>query len=140
MLALGEEFDFAVLAPRSTNATWDVIYGAFGVDVARIDAALAKTFQVVNVDSKLIALAGFSDGASDALALGLANGDLFTHVMAFAPGFMVPVPRIGKPRFFMVHGRRDNTLSIEATSRLYVPFLRTLGMTCSSMSLMVGML
>ncbi len=31
---------------------------------------------------------GFSDGASYALSLGVPNGDLFTHIVAFSPGFM----------------------------------------------------
>jgi predicted esterase len=34
-----------------------------------------------------LAVSGFSDGASYALSIGPANGDLFTHVMAFSPGF-----------------------------------------------------
>lgn len=32
--------------------------------------------------------AGFSDGASYALSLGLPNGNLFSHIVAFSPGFM----------------------------------------------------
>jgi len=33
---------------------------------------------------------GFSDGASYALSVGITNGDLFTHVIAFSPGFVAP--------------------------------------------------
>ena len=39
------------------------------------------------VDPSRVAVGGFSDGASYALSLGLTNGDLFTHVLAFSPGF-----------------------------------------------------
>ena len=38
---------------------------------------------------------GFSDGASYALSLGAANGDLFTHIAAFSPGFMRPPVSVG---------------------------------------------
>lgn len=129
ILALAEEFDVAVLAPKSTNASWDVIYGGFGVDVARINTALNEAFQRVNVDPAHIALAGFSDGASYSLSLGMANGDLFTHVIAFSPGYMWPVPRIGKPLFFVAHGRDDGVLPFEITSERFIPFLKTLGYT-----------
>jgi predicted esterase len=37
--------------------------------------------QDVKFDSQRIALSGFSDGASYALGLGLANGDLFDSVL-----------------------------------------------------------
>ena len=47
---------------------------------------------------------GFSDGASYALCLGLLNGDLFTHVIAFSPGFVTDGSRRGKPRVFVSHG------------------------------------
>jgi predicted esterase len=40
---------------------------------------------------------GFSDGASYALSLGLANGDLFTHVLGFSPGFMRVPRHVGRP-------------------------------------------
>jgi phospholipase/carboxylesterase len=42
-----------------------------------------------------VALEGFSDGASYALSLGIGNGDLFTHLIAFSPGFAAPSPRSG---------------------------------------------
>lgn len=43
----------------------------------------------VAIDPAHVAIGGFSDGASCALSLGLVNGDLFTHVMAFSPGLVV---------------------------------------------------
>jgi len=50
-----------------------------------------------------IAIAGFSDGASYALSVGIT--DPFTHVIAFSPGFMAPARQEGKPRLFISHGK-----------------------------------
>jgi len=51
-----------------------------------------------------VAIQGFSDGASYALSLGLTNGDLFTHVIAFSPGFAAPAEQRGRPRIYVSHG------------------------------------
>src|ERR687890_28697 len=69
----------------------------------------------------------FSDGASYALSLGINNGDLFTDVLAFSPGFMAPSMSVGTPRFFVSHGRRDRVLPIERCSRRIVPQLERAG-------------
>ena len=70
-----------------------------------------------------MAVGGFSDGASYALSLGITNGDLFTHVMAFSPGFMAPAGQMGSPRIFVSHGTRDGVLPIDRCSRKIVPQL-----------------
>lgn len=89
---------FILLAPSSAAATWDIIAARrYGPDVRAIDAALARVFADHAVDLARVAVAGFSDGASYALSLGLANGDLFRHVIAFSPGFMGPTRRQGRP-------------------------------------------
>ena len=74
-----------------------------------------------------LAIGGFSDGATYALSLGLDNGSLFTHVMAFSPGFIAARRPSGKPRIFISHGRSDNILPIDATSRRIVPALEEAG-------------
>ncbi|HUH13354.1 MAG TPA: hypothetical protein VMK65_09600, partial [Longimicrobiales bacterium] len=74
-----------------------------------------------------VALGGFSDGASYALSLGQANGDLFTHVIAFSPGFMTWEERVGQPEFFISHGVHDPILPIDQASRLIVPALTSAG-------------
>jgi phospholipase/carboxylesterase len=74
-----------------------------------------------------VAVGGYSDGASYALSLGIANGDLFTHVMAFSPGFMTPAGQVGSPRIFVSHGTRDGWLPIESCSRRIVPRLEGAG-------------
>lgn len=111
--AAAEEHAVAVLAPDSRGATWDVIQHAYGPDAAFLDAALARVFGQVPVDPQRIAVAGFSDGASYALSLGLANGDLFRDVLAFSPGFAAPARRQGATRIFISHGRQDPVLPFE---------------------------
>ncbi len=77
-----------VLAVDSHQKTWDMIRGGYGADIAFIDKALAQTFTRYAIAPNRVAIAGFSDGASYALSVGITNGDLFTHVIAFSPGFM----------------------------------------------------
>ena len=62
------------------------------------------------VERSRVALAGVSDGASYALSLGIGNGDIFSHLMAFSPGFVLPSRVRGKPRVFISHGIRDEVM------------------------------
>ncbi len=127
LLDAAERESFLVLAPQSVDGTWDVIRGGFGPDVARIDDALAFVFDAYPVDPERIAISGFSDGASYALSLGLINGTLFSQILAFSPGFVVPGPLEGKPSVFISHGIADQVLPIERTSRRIVPALTAEG-------------
>ena len=111
-----------LLAPKSKGPTWDVSVGGFGPDVAAIDGELKQVFSDYEVDD--VAVAGFSDGASYALSLGLTNGDLFHSVVAFSPGFIAFAEANGKPRLFISHGVNDSILPIGRTSRKGVPRLR----------------
>ena len=61
------------------------------------------------------------------LSLGITNGDLFTHVLAFSPGFMVPAGQRGSPRIFVSHGAHDGWLPIDRCSRRIVPQLERAG-------------
>ena len=45
--------------------------------------------------------------ASYALSLGIANGNLFSHVLAFSLGFLAPASQTGSPRIFVSHGTQD---------------------------------
>jgi predicted esterase len=117
----------AVLAPDSRGTTWDAIRAGFGEDVVFLNRALESVFARLNVDPTRVAIGGFSDGASYALSLGLANGDLFPRVVACSPGFVVSAPPNGRPRFFVSHGTADQILPIDQCSRIIVPRLRTLG-------------
>ena len=117
-----------VLAPDSRNArTWDVILRDFGPDVEFLERALDHTFERCNVDARRLAIGGFSDGASYALSVGLGNGELFTDICAFSPGFVAPAARRGKPAVFISHGVADEVLPIAQTSRRIVPDLRKAG-------------
>jgi phospholipase/carboxylesterase len=128
LLPLADAHRLLLVAPSSRDGTWDVItQGGWGSDVRRIDDALTQVFATHPVDPTRLAISGFSDGASYALSLGLANADLFTHVIAFSPGFLVPTPRTGTPHVYLSHGRADTVLPIERTSRRIVPGLRAAG-------------
>ena len=96
-----------LLAPESRGRTWDVLVGDYGPDIEFIDRALEWVFDRFALDTRRLAITGFSDGASYALSLGITNGDLFTCVIAFSPGFMVPARRGGKPPVFVSHGTHD---------------------------------
>jgi phospholipase/carboxylesterase len=118
---------FLLLAPKSRDYTWDIIRGGFGPDIAVLDGLLTDVFEHFEVDPARIALAGFSDGASYALSVGLVNGELFSRILAFSPGFMVPGRRSGKPAVFISHGDADTVLPIDRCSRRIVPLLRAEG-------------
>ena len=113
-----------VLAPDSRGVSWDVIRGGYGADVAFVDDALAAVIATFPVDPEAVAVAGFSDGASYALSLGLANGDVFTEVLAWSPGFAAPAVEVGRPKVFVSHGTDDPVLPIDRCSRRIVPRLR----------------
>ena len=70
---------------------------------------------------------GFSDGATDALGVGLTNGDLFQRVIAFSPGFILPVDAHAQPHVFISHGTRDQILPIDQCSRQIVPLIEAAG-------------
>ncbi len=124
---LADKAGLLLFAPDSRRQTWDVIHGGYGADVAYIDSALSRIFERYAVNPARVAVGGFSDGASYALSIGLTNGALFTHVIAFSPGFMAPAERQGKPRIYISHGTRDRVLPIDACSRRLVPRLQREG-------------
>jgi len=126
-LHLADTAGVVLLAPESRGRSWDVLVGGYGPDVEFIDQALKWAFDRLALDSRRLAITGFSDGASYALSLGLTNGDLFTRVIAFSPGFMAPASRRGKPPLFVSHGTRDRVLPIERCSRRIVPQLDRAG-------------
>ena len=115
----------AVLAPTSSARTWDLIAGGLGRDVAVLDAALERVFGWLPTSP--VALAGFSDGASYALSLGVANGDLVEAVLAFSPGFVAAPGRYGRPRFWISHGTDDRVLPIDRCGRRVAADLRAAG-------------
>lgn len=120
LLELAEANRLLLLAPASEGSTWDALTGGWGSDLRRIDRALAQVLATHPVDTTRLAVSGFSDGASYALSLGLANADLFTHVMAFSPGLIAAGPRVGRPKVYVSHGSGDQVLPIDDTTRRIV--------------------
>lgn len=128
MGALADESGFLLLSPASAERTWDAIRGGYGPDLRLLDQSLARAFAMRRVDPSRIAIAGFSDGASYALGVGLSNGDLFHAVMAFSPCFVPPGAGVqGKPRLFLSHGTNDEILPIASCSRRLAPELQRVG-------------
>jgi predicted esterase len=122
---LADAAGLILLAPDSRGVTWDVaMSGGFGPDAEFVDRALELVFTRYAVDPTRLAAEGFSDGASNALSLGLLNGDLFTHVIAFSPGFVADGARRGKPRVFVSHGVHDRILPIDRCGRRIARELR----------------
>lgn len=122
-----DAFGTVILAVDSRQTTWDAIRGKYGPDIAFIDRALKHAFNHYAINPNRVAIAGFSDGASYALSVGVMNGDLFTHIIAFSPGFMAPDSYEGKPHLFISHGTWDTVLSINRCSRQIVPNLQQAG-------------
>ena len=133
--AIADEIGAIVVAPDSRDFTWDVARGPidetainrFGADVAFIDRSLQYVFSRYEIDPKRIAIGGFSDGGSYALSVGLMNGDLFTHVIAFSPGFMRLKNIAGHPQVFLAHGTNDDILPIDQCSRVFAKAIRNAG-------------
>lgn len=124
---LADTTGIILLAPPSRRQTWDVIYGSYGADITFIDRALTHTFSRYAIDPSRVAVGGFSDGASYALSVGITNGELFSHVLAFSPGFMVPADQRGAPSIYISHGTHDDVLPIDRCSRRIVPQLQKAG-------------
>jgi predicted esterase len=127
LLEFADEAGSILVSPKSRGQTWDAVMGGFGPDVEFIDRALRKVFSSFAVDPGRLAIQGFSDGASYALALGLTNGDLFTHIIALSPGFTSEEEPRGDPKIFIAHGTDDGVLPIDQTSRQIVPRLEGAG-------------
>jgi phospholipase/carboxylesterase len=124
LLPLADTYNMVLLAPASRGSTWDALRpGRYGPDVTVLDHALDHVFGTLPVNPERVAIAGFSDGASYALGLGLANGGLFRRIIAFSPGFIPPGGRAGKPDIFISHGTDDDVLPVASTSRRIVPAL-----------------
>jgi predicted esterase len=114
-----------MVAPAAKGSTWSIL-GGRDVDVPVVERAVAQAFARCRIDPRLVAVGGFSDGASYALTLGLTNGDLFRAVIALSPGGAHTDSRVGAPRVFVAHGTGDPVLPI-ALSDAIVRSLRNDG-------------
>jgi dienelactone hydrolase len=136
-----------LLAPDSAGETWDVVETAkeppsidsplanrlshrfvSSRDEKRVDAAIASLTRIVPIDHARTALAGFSDGATFALAMGLSSAERFAAVIAWSPGIAIRdvSPARGR-RVFVSHGRQDPILKFDVTCGEIVPLLQSEG-------------
>lgn len=118
---------FIVIAPRCLHRTWGAGTRDLGNDVAVINRALFVAASRCAIDRTHLAIAGFSDGASYALSLAIANGDLLKSVIAFSPGYFIGTVRRGNPAIFIAHGVNDEILPLDNSSRRFVAVLRKAG-------------
>lgn len=125
---LADEFGIILLAPDSRDdRTWDGILRNWGPDLDFIARAMRLAYDQYHVDKTRLGVAGFSDGASYALSLGISYGDQFGKIISMSPGVMQPIDSRGKPKIFISHGTADQVMPIDDTSRKFVPKLKSLG-------------
>ena len=127
---LVDPLGMVVLAPDSRAfLSWDVPgSGELQDDVAFLDDALRVVFDKVRVAPDRIGIGGFSDGATEALAIGRANGDLFSSIVALSPGLLHHSVRFGTPEVFLAHGTDDQVFPVEGTRDVMRPALEAEGL------------
>ena len=124
--AYADELGIGFVAPDSREVSWDRA-DRLTSDVEFIDQALAEAYRRINTIPDRLRIAGFSDGASYSLAVGLTNGDLFGRILALSPGYLGSAQERGKPAVYITHGTGDEILPIDRTSRRIVPMLQRAG-------------
>jgi predicted esterase len=112
---------------QSQFPTWDIVVGGNGPDLERLDKALSEVASRFSIDPSHLGFAGFSDGGSYALSVGVTNGDVVSHVIAFSAGFMSVLQQNGTPRIFIAHGLEDEQLPIETSAHPHVTKLKAAG-------------
>ena len=113
-----------LVAPAAKGPTWTMLFSDQDLDLESVDFAVAEAWARCPIDRERLALGGFSDGATYALSLGVANGDLFPAIIALSPGGILADERRGTPRIFVSHGTQDDVLPIAGASDTIVPKLR----------------
>jgi predicted esterase len=144
MRAEADRCGCAMLAVQSSNVTWDLILSLgeaqkkargrdlpdieFGPDVDRVEQGLSQMLARAPIGRRKIIPVGFSDGASYALSLALANPMQFRSAVAIAPGFVMPAARLDRTqRLFIAHGKRDPVLPFDAARSAVVDPLQQSG-------------
>lgn len=133
----------AVLAPTAHDETWDALIpetdtlldgwsgsmsrGQFGRDIALLNEALALFVSQVAVEAGRMSVAGFSDGATYALAVGLANPGLFRRIAALSPGLLMDDASPARSSVYIAHGRGDRAFPIDRCGRRIANDLRRRG-------------
>jgi len=117
---------FLLLLPQSQFPTWDLVIAGNGPDLERLEQALAAVDARFELDPARLGFAGFSDGASYAMSIGVTNGDVASHVIAFSGGFMSVLQQNGQPRVFIAHGLVDEQIPM-ASARKHAAQLQAAG-------------
>lgn len=118
---------FLLLAPQSMFPTWDIVIGGNGPDLDRLNKTLAEVASRYQLDPEHLGFAGFSDGGSYSLSVGITNGDIVSHVIVFSGGFMSVFMQEGAPQVFIAHGLVDEQLPIETSGRMHANKLKMAG-------------
>lgn len=118
---------FLLLVPQSTFPTWDLTIGGNGPDLERLNSALTEIASRYLLDRGRFGFAGFSDGASYSLSIGLTNGDIVSHVISFSGGYMNVYTPTGMPQVFIAHSPEDEQLPIDTSGRRHVAKLKAGG-------------
>jgi phospholipase/carboxylesterase len=116
-----------LIAPAAKGQTWSVLTSDEDRDAESLNLALRHAYEHCDIDRTRIAVAGFSDGATYALTLGVSNGELFPAVIALSPGGIVGRGQVGAPRIFVAHGTLDDVLPIARAGDAVVRQLREAG-------------
>ncbi|MGE5562811.1 MAG: alpha/beta hydrolase [Bacillota bacterium] len=137
----------ALLAPDSRGITWDSVLNAEAplsvdsplaneqshlftrsTDAGRVEAAIGNLARTVPIDRARTVLAGFSDGATFALAMGMSRDHPFEAVIAWSPGIAIRTanPARGRP-VYISHGRQDPLLKFDVTADDIVPLVKSEG-------------
>jgi predicted esterase len=127
---LADETNTILVAPTSQFYTWSEPPQGPTLDARTVNRALEFVFTNYAIDPAQISIAGFSDGASYAISLGLLNGDLIHHVIAFSPRFAVPAEVHDSrthPKIFISHGMRDEVMPISTCAQRIVAPLEHAG-------------
>lgn len=127
------QHSFLLLLPQSQFPTWDLVVGSNGPDLEWLDKALREVVSRFYIDPSHLGFAGFSDGGSYALSIGVTNGDVVSHVIAFSASFMSVFQQNGTPRIFIAHGLEDEQLPIETSARPHVAKLNAAGYDVTSL-------
>jgi predicted esterase len=97
-----------------------------------VEPSLSVALRAADADRRSVMLVGFSDGASYALSLGLANPAIFRGIIAFAPGFHLEPSAINpRQRLFVAHSPTDQILAFERTRDETVAALKNAGFDIS---------
>ena len=119
-----EKNRFLLLVPQSMYATWDLTIGGNGPDIERLGVALSEVASRFLIERERFGFAGFSDGASYSLSIGLTNGDLVSHVISFSGGYMNVYTPSGNPLVFIAHSQEDEQLAYHKSGPLHAEKLK----------------